>query len=144
MFSAINGAFSRLADHPDLGKLLLRLTIGILLLFHGVYKIQHGVGWIGHMLSAHGLPAFIAYGAYIGEVVAPAMVIIGFLTRPAGFIIAVNLVVAVLLVGMGQWTHRTGVGAWALESEMFYFMGGILIMLLGAGKYTLIRDARLQ
>lgn len=144
MFAAINNFFARAADHPDLGKLLLRLTVGILLLFHGWFKIQHGVGWIEPMLRSHGLPAFVAYGAYIGEVLAPAMVIVGLLTRPAGFIIAVNLAVAVLLTGMGQLTHRTSVGAWALESEMFYFMGGLLIMLLGAGKYTLVSNARLQ
>ncbi|SFM96968.1 putative oxidoreductase [Izhakiella capsodis] len=144
MFSTINSSLNRLGDHPDLGKLLLRLTIGILLLFHGIYKIQHGVGWIGGMLAAQGLPSFIAYGAYIGEVVAPVMVIIGFLTRPAGLVIAINLAVAVLLVGMGEWTQRTDVGAWALETEMLYFMGGILIMLLGPGKYTLIRNTRLQ
>lgn len=144
MFAAINSFFTRAANHPDLGKLLLRLTIGILLLFHGAFKIQHGVGWIANMLSAHGLPSFIAYGAYIGEVVAPIMVIVGFLTRPAGFVIAVNLVVAVLLVGMGHLTQRTEVGAWALEGEMFYFMGGLLIMLLGPGKYTLVSNPRLQ
>ncbi|PIJ49520.1 hypothetical protein BL250_11945 [Erwinia sp. OLTSP20] len=144
MFSAINGVFSRLADHPDLAKLILRLSVGILLLLHGLHKIQHGIGWIEHLLRAHGLPSFIAYGVYFGEVVAPIMAIIGFLTRPAGFIIALNLTIAVLLVGNGHWTHRTATGAWALESEMFIFTGGLLIMLLGAGKYTFIRDSRLQ
>ncbi len=145
MFSAFNNGFSRVADHPDLGKLLLRLTFGFLLLFHGAVKIQHGVGWIAQMLAAHGLPESIAYGAYIGEVVAPIMVIIGLMTRPAALVISINLVVAVLLVMKPEvfWS-RTHVGAWALETEALYFLGGLIIMLLGAGKYTLIRNARLQ
>ncbi|KOC89248.1 DoxX family protein [Winslowiella iniecta] len=144
MFSAINNGFTRIFDHPDFGKLLLRLTFGILLLFHGAAKIQHGVGWIASMLAAHGLPGFIAYGAWIGEIVAPVMVIIGLMTRPAAFVIAVNMVVATLLVKTGAFWSRTDVGAWALETEALYFFGGVIIMLLGAGKYTLIRNPRLQ
>jgi len=144
MFSAINNAFTRIFDHPDLGKLLLRLTFGILLLFHGEAKIQNGVGWIANMLAAHGLPGFIAWGAWIGEIVAPVMVIIGLMTRPAAFIIAVNMVVATLLVKTGAFWSRTDVGAWALETEALFFFGSVIIMLLGAGKYTLIRNPRLQ
>ncbi|WP_437610930.1 DoxX family protein [Erwinia sp. V71] len=144
MFTAINNAFARFTDHPDFGKLLLRLTFGILLLFHGEAKIQHGVGWIAKLLTAHGLPGFIAYGAYIGEVVAPVMIIIGLLTRPAAFIIAVNLLVVTWLVKTGAFWARTDVGAWALEGEALYFFGGVVIMLLGAGKYCLVRNPRLQ
>lgn len=144
MFSAINNGFSRMVDHPDFGKLLLRLTFGILLLFHGEAKVQHGVGWIANMLVAKGFPGFIAYGAWIGEIVAPIMVIIGLLTRPAAFVIAINLLVATLLVKTGAFWSRTEVGAWALETEALYFFGGVIIMLLGAGKYTLIRNPRLQ
>ncbi|QKJ87210.1 DoxX family protein [Paramixta manurensis] len=144
MLSAINNGFARLTDHPDFGKLVLRLTFGILLLFHGAAKIEHGVGWIARLLTAHGFPTFIAWGAYIGEVVAPAMIIIGLLTRPAAFIIAVNLAVATLLVKTGAIWSRTDVGAWALETEALYFFGGLVIMFLGAGKYTLIRNPRLQ
>jgi len=144
MVSGINQLFNRMSDHPDLGKLLLRLTFGGLLLFHGEFKVVHGVGWIAHMLAAKGLPGFIAYGAYIGEIVAPAMVIVGLMTRPAAFVMAINMVVATLLVKMGALWHRTDVGAWSLETEVLYLLGALAIMFLGAGKYTLVRDARLQ
>ncbi|RWR03651.1 hypothetical protein ED28_01300 [[Pantoea] beijingensis] len=144
MFSAVNNGFSRLFDHPNLGKLFLRLTFGILLIFHGEAKIQNGVGWIAKLLAAHELPAFIAYGAYIGEIVAPVMIIIGLLTRPAAFVIAVNIAIATLLVQTGAFWSRTNVGAWALETEALYFFGSVAIMLLGAGRYTLIRNPRWQ
>ncbi|ORM72524.1 hypothetical protein HA48_13865 [Pantoea wallisii] len=144
MVSGINQLFNRMSDHPDLGKLLLRLTFGGLLLFHGEFKVVHGVGWIAHMLAAKGLPGFIAYGAYIGEIVAPAMVIVGLMTRPAAFVMAINMLVATLLVKMGALWHRTDVGAWSLETEVLYLLGALAIMFLGAGKYTLVRDARLQ
>lgn len=46
MFASLNNGFSRLSDHLDFAKLLLRLTFGILMLFHGAFKLQHGVGWM--------------------------------------------------------------------------------------------------
>lgn len=144
MFSAINNGFSRLGDHPDLGKLVLRVSLGALLLLHGVFKIQHGVSWIARLLHAHGIPGFVAYGAYFGEVVAPVMIIVGLLTRPAAFVIAVNLVVATLLVKTGAVWDRTSVGAWALEGEALYFFGALAVMFLGAGRFTLVKNSSLQ
>ncbi len=144
MFSGINQVFVRMTDHPDLGKLLLRLTLGGLLLFHGEFKLVHGVGWIALLLRQHGLPGFIAWGAWMGEMIAPLMLIAGFMTRPAAFIIAVNMVVATLLVKTGAVWHRTDVGAWALETEALYLFGALVVMFLGAGRFTLVRDTRLQ
>ncbi|EGN0894867.1 DoxX family protein [Escherichia coli] len=136
MLERINVIFTRLTDHHDTGLLLLRLTFGILMLFHGVAKIEHGVNWIVSILQAVGLPGFIAYGVYIGEVVAPVLIILGIFTRPAALIYALTLLVATLLVGAGKFFTLTEVGAWGLENEMLYFMGGIVIMLLGAGRYS--------
>lgn len=44
----------------DLGLLLLRLSVGGLMLFHGIHKLVYGVGFIGGMLAQLGLPSFIA------------------------------------------------------------------------------------
>ncbi len=68
----------------DLGKLILRISIGGLLLFHGIFKITHGIGFLHGLLEAKGWPTFLAYGAYVGEVVAPILVILGVLTRLGG------------------------------------------------------------
>ena len=84
MFSSLNNGFTRLSDHPDLGRLVLRVSLGALLLFHGVFKLQHGVGWIAGLLQAHNVPGLVAYGAYIGEVLAPALVIIGLVRESDG------------------------------------------------------------
>src|SRR3546814_3807409 len=67
-----------------LGKLVLRLTLGILLLFPGMAKLSHGVRGIEGMVAAHGLPAFFGWAVYIGEVVAPILLIVGGYTRAAG------------------------------------------------------------
>lgn len=137
MLNKFNDIFFNVTNHPDFGRLLLRLTFGVLVLFHGVAKINHGVDWISAMLEAKGLPGFIAYGVYIGEIIAPIMIIVGWMTRPAAFVFAFNLLVATLLVGMGKFFTLTEVGAWGLENEALYFLGGLCIMFLGAGKYKL-------
>ena len=70
----------------DFGKLVLRLALGILVLLHGVAKLQGGTGFLHPMLGALGLPTWFAYGVYIGEIVAPIMVILGLFTRVGAFL----------------------------------------------------------
>jgi putative oxidoreductase len=82
----------------DSGLLILRLTLGVLMLFHGVAKITKGIEGIEDRLVEIGLPAFIALGVYVGEILAPVMMIIGYRTRIAAIIYAVNCLVALLLV----------------------------------------------
>lgn len=52
----------------DIGKLILRLALGLMMLFHGYAKITHGVGFIESKFMAMGIPAFFAYTVYIGEI----------------------------------------------------------------------------
>lgn len=140
MLASLNMWFTRLTNHPDAGKFLLRATFSILMLFHGVSKLQHGVGWIGDMLATSGYPSFIAYGAYIGEVVAPVFILLGIFTRPMAFIMAFNMVVAVLMVGIGKFATITNVGAWGMETDAFYFLGSLAIMLLGSGRFSVMSN----
>src|SRR3546814_15644711 len=86
----------------DTGKLILRLTVGILVLMHGLAKLSGGVGGISGMLSSHGLPGFLAYGAYIGEVIGPLLVIVGLYSRLGALFIVINMVVAILMASTGQ------------------------------------------
>ena len=87
-----------------------------------------------------GLPGFIAYGVLIGEVVAPILIILGFLTRPAALVLAFTMVVAWLMVGTGETFALDAVGAWAMESLVYFFMGSLAIAFLGAGRYAVGKD----
>ena len=123
----------------DLGKLILRLTLGILILLHGIAKLKGGLGGITGMVTAHGLPAFVAYGVLIGEVVAPLMVLAGFHARIGALIIAVNMLAAVALVHMGELGQLNGQGGWALELQGMFLFSAIAIALLGPGAYSINR-----
>ncbi|EQA1664104.1 DoxX family protein [Enterobacter cloacae complex sp. P3B] len=124
-------------SYDDLGKLLLRLAVGGLMLFHGLHKLFGGVGFISGMLVEKGLPGFIAYGVLVGEVVAPILIIVGLFTRPAALVLALTMIVAWLMVGMGETFALDKVGAWAIESLVYFFVGSLAVACLGAGRFAL-------
>jgi putative oxidoreductase len=120
----------------DQGKFLLRAVLAILLLFHGVSKINGGIGFVTSMLQQAGLPTVLGYLVYIGEVVAPLLILIGLYTRPAALVVAVNMIVALLLVHTSQFFSLSDTGGWALELQGMYLGGAIAVALLGAGRYS--------
>lgn len=137
MVKGLLNTVNKTLSHEDAGKLLLRLAVGGLMLFHGLHKLIDGVDGISGMLVAKGLPGFIAYGVLVGEVVAPCLLILGVLTRPAALVLAFTMVVAWLMVGTGKTFELDAVGAWAIESLVYFFIGALAIALLGAGRYSL-------
>ncbi|MDR2954484.1 MAG: DoxX family protein [Prevotella sp.] len=126
-----------LEKNTDLGILIIRLSIGILMLLHGVSKLMNGVGGIEQMLTGMGLPGFFAYGAYIGEVLASILIIIGFGTRAAALIFAFNMIVAVATAHAGDILTLSPQGGWAIELPALYFFGAIALAFTGGGKYAL-------
>ncbi|MFC3282776.1 DoxX family protein [Litchfieldella rifensis] len=125
------------ALHNDaLGKLILRLAVGGLILFHGIAKLLNPdtLNWIGSQLADYGLPSFLAYGVLVGEVLAPLMAIVGWQARLGGLLMAINMVVAVILVHTGELFTLTDSGGWALELQGMYLFGAIAIVFLGSGR----------
>src|SRR5689334_6284904 len=86
----------------DLGRLVLRVTLGVLILFHGVAKLQGGLGVVTGMVAKTGLPAEFGYAVLAGELVAPILLIVGAWTRAAALLVVINMIVAVLLVHTSQ------------------------------------------
>jgi putative oxidoreductase len=95
-------AIASTRSYDDIGKLILRLTVALLMAFHGVSKLKHGVAWMAGPLQAHHLPLFVAYGVYVAEVAAPILLILGIFTRPAACVIAFDMVMALFLVVQGK------------------------------------------
>jgi putative oxidoreductase len=127
-------------DTEDLGKLVLRLTLGILLLFHGTHKVLTGIGPIRDMVASHHLPDFLAYFVYLGEVAAPVLIIIGLLTRIGGLLVVINMLVAVALAHTTMLMGTTDQGGYLLELQAFYLFSGLAVALLGAGRFSIGGD----
>ncbi|PHQ15211.1 DoxX family protein [Marinobacter profundi] len=124
-------------DNADLGKLIIRLTLGGLMLFHGIAKLLNGIGFIEGELASHGLPPVLAYGVYVGELIGPLMVVLGYQTRIGALLIAFNMLVAIALVHGHQLMSLGGNGGWALELQGFFLFTAIAVLFLGPGKYKL-------
>ena len=121
----------------DLGKLLLRVIVGALMLFHGVDKLRNGVAGVREDLMSAGLPGVLAWLTYAAEVIAPVLIIVGIWTRLAALLYAGTLVVAIGLVHADAFTRLEPTGAWAAEVYVFYIATPIAVALLGAGRYAL-------
>lgn len=119
-----------------LGKLTLRLSVGILMLFHGVYKILNpaSLDFIGKQLAGMNLPQALAYGVYLGEVIAPLMIILGIFSRLGGLLVFGNMLFAIALAHRGQLFSLTDHGGYALELQIFFLLAGLAVFFLGSGK----------
>jgi len=129
----------RIFQNNDLGKLLLRLPVGGLMLFHGIHKLKNGVGFIEKTLVDAGFPAYLAWGTYAGELLAPLLIILGILSRPAALIEAFVMIAAIYLVHMGDLLSLTQHGGYGLELQFFYLFGALAIVFLGSGRYSISR-----
>ena len=136
--------FDRLRDfleprRDDAAKLVLRVTLAGLTLFHGVDKVTNGLGGVQRDLAGAGLPTVLAYGVYLGEVVAPILVLFGVWTRLAAVVLAGSILFATVAANAQHYVSVTPVGAYAAESYVFYVLVGCAVALSGAGGYSLRR-----
>ena len=128
--------------NADVGYLILRVALGILMLLHGMAKLENGLGSIENTLANAGIPAAFSWLVYLGEIVAPLMLIFGFRTRKAGLLLAATMLVVMLVAFPHRWAQRTPVGAWALELQALFLFGGIAQFFTGGGRYALSTKSR--
>ena len=124
------------ALQQDLGKLILRVTLGALVLLHGVAKLSGGLAGIVGMVEAQGLPGFLGYAVLVGEVLAPLMLLAGFHARIGGLLVAINMLVAIALVHMGDLGSLNSQGGWALELQGMFLGTALAIALMGPGRFS--------
>lgn len=120
----------------DVGKLVLRSILAILILLHGISKIIFGIGFVSSLVAKIGLPPALAYFVYVGEVIAPLLVLLGIWTRIGAALIAINMLTAFFLAHTKQLLDLANTGGWALELQGMFLSAAIAVALLGAGRYS--------
>jgi putative oxidoreductase len=120
----------------DSGLLIIRISIGVLMLLHGISKIGK-LEFIKMMLTKHNLPEFFAFGVYLGEIIAPLLIIIGFRTRLAASVFAFNAMMAVFLVHSADIFSLNDFGGWKIELLGLYLFGALALFFSGGGKYSI-------
>lgn len=124
----------------DLGLLFARLGLGICLIMHGVHKISQGIEGVKAALANHGIPEFIAYLAYIGEFVAPILLILGVFSR-IGAVLVLGTVGFILYVAhFPNLFELTQYGGFAAEIVFLYSAIALCILCCGSGKYAIKAD----
>ncbi|WP_024955094.1 DoxX family protein [Sulfurospirillum arcachonense] len=124
----------------DIGKLILRLMLGILMLFHGYKKYESGIAGIKGLVVRGGFPEFFAYGVYIGEIVVPILIIVGLYTRISSAIYAFTLGFAIYLVYFSKlFALNAKTGGLIIETPLLFMLGAIVLMFIGAGKFSIDR-----
>ncbi|WP_298321202.1 DoxX family protein [uncultured Aquimarina sp.] len=122
--------------NTDAGLLSQRLIIGILILFHGIANLTSHYSFIKSLLNGIGIPEFIAYLVFIGEIIAPIFIIIGWRARLASLVLTFNILIAILIGHSADIFTLNQFGGWGIELQALYLFGAITIFLLGAGKYA--------
>jgi putative oxidoreductase len=144
----------RTENVEDMGKLFLRMTVGVLLLFHA-YAFLSGDPGIRYVVAAWGLPSFIAYVAFLLEAVGAVLVILGVFTEAGALAIVVFMAAGIVMFhsteiqglrGSGNHLFMRGMNPagthydkYFLETQVFYLFGALSVALLGAGRYGIGR-----
>jgi putative oxidoreductase len=121
----------------DLGKLVLRVSVAALILLHGIAKLRHGLGDVADAMERLHLPVAVGNLIYIGEVLAPLMMIVGFWTRPAAALVSATMLVALVAGHPREVFAMTNHGGLLLEVQWMFFLAAAASALLGAGRYSI-------
>lgn len=124
------------------GATLLRLVLGVALVYHGHGKVIPSQGAASHPLSAMqaythvianlGLPGWLGYVSALTEFVGGILLVLGLLTRLAAFLAAGNMLVAVSAVTL----HH---GYKASEYPIALFAIAVMLMFAGGGAAAMDR-----
>lgn len=125
------------SKHADLGLLLFRLSIGLMLsLGHGWTKLPpEGIERFAGNLAKLNIPVptFSAWMAMLAEFAGGLLVALGLLTRPAAALIAITMVVAVFTAHSSD--PIVSQGGPSKEMALLYLTAAVLLLFTGSGRY---------
>ena len=135
-------------SNEDLGKLILRVLVGGLIIFHGLALATGDMGIPNNLARWH-LPTQLMWLGFIAEFGGGLAMVLGAYARLGGFLVGIFMVIAIFMAHIGlmgaqnhlfmvannpagnHWDH------YFLETQFFYMFGAFAVGLLGAGKYGL-------
>jgi putative oxidoreductase len=136
-----------LATSDDVTPLIARLALGVVMFPHGAQKMLGwfgGYGFSGTMgyFTHAGIPGLLAFLAIMAEFLGSIGLVVGALARVAAFGIAVNMVVAIVMVHahngffMNWFGNQKGEG---FEYHLLAIAHAAAVMIKGAGPLSVDR-----
>jgi putative oxidoreductase len=125
------------------GALFLRLVLGCAMIYHGYSKVIPAGSFHGgntfsaldrhsHFVVSLGLPYWLGYVSALTEFLGGILILLGLLTRFAAFLIACNMLVALVTV-----TRHHGYSG--SEYALALFVIALMLLFYGAGACALDR-----
>ncbi len=127
-----------------LALLLMRLTLGAIMVVHGYHKVFGGLHHHADFVASLGLPRWTGYVSSFTEFLGGICILAGFFTRVAAFAICVDLCVAIWKVHLhngltGDHGFEFPLAAATLAFALIFFGAGPVALdhiLRGAGSST--------
>ena len=118
------------------GALLLRVALGIVLIAHGLLKLLvFTLPGTAEFFVSVGFPGWLAYVVTFGELLAGALLIVGFQVRPVAGLMVIELLGAASVHMHNGWVFDSKNGGW--EYPVFLAAASAAVALLGAGAHSL-------
>lgn len=130
----------------DVGALIARITLGIVIFPHGAQK---ALGWfggygysgtMGFFTEQMGIPALFGFLAIVAEFAGPLGLLTGLLSRVAAFGIASVMTVAIATVHLGNGFFMNWYGNQKGEGFEYHLLVlglALIVMIKGGGKFSL-------
>lgn len=139
------GALRLLATEPRWTLLVLRLTLGLMIIPHGAQKL---LGWfggygfagtMGYFTDALGIPYAFGLLAILAEFFGGLALLAGLLTRVAAFGVGTTMLVAALMVHAEFGFFMNWSGSQGGEGFEFHLLAlgiAVALMIGGGGRYS--------
>ncbi|WKZ29475.1 MAG: DoxX family protein [Patescibacteria group bacterium] len=118
--------------NTDWAKLILRVAVGAVFVYHGKMKLFGGLAMTTGFFDKIGVPMPGIMAPFIGgvEFFGGLLLILGFAVRPIAFLHAATMVVAILAAkGLSSWAK--------IELEVVLLAASVNLLLSGAGAYAI-------
>lgn len=127
---------------PALGPTVLRVSLGLMWLSHGlVLKLMtFGIAGLAGWLASVGLPPLLAWPLTLAEIAGGVLILLGWHGRWASLALLPILVGATAIHAGNGWVFTAANGGW--EYPVFLIAASIAHVLLGDGAFALKRSAR--
>lgn len=126
--------YSSVSCRESVSLFLLRLIVGIALMFHGWGKIKDPTGWMGPEAPVHDVLEAAAAVAEFGGGVA---LILGLFTRPFALLVACTMATAAYMGHISKGDPFVNPGGSSWELAAVYFVCALVFLLSGPGCLSL-------